>query len=69
MSAPTAAERGHLADDLATAAYRLRGPLAEANAAATLDIAAGILVEAITEDHALLLALFAIWQTRHGAPG
>lgn len=58
-----------LADALAEAATRLRSPLLESTRARTVDEATALLVEMITMDPHLLLALGVVWQARReGAP-
>lgn len=69
MTAPHPADLGTLADALALAAHRLRGPLKEADHAATLDTAAHLMVERITADPDLMLALRTIRVLRHGSYG
>ena len=68
MSAPVTAEALSLADALATAAHRLRGPVAEACAAPALDLACEHLVDLIAEDPELLMALALVRRTRYGCP-
>lgn len=55
-----------LADALAIAASRMIGPLKEADHAAAVDVAAHLMVERITADPDLMLALRTIRVLRYG---
>jgi len=68
VSAPVTAEALSLADALATAAHRLLGPIKEADHVPAVDVACHLLVERITADAELMLALSTIRALRYGCP-